>query len=64
MFVKEFDVAVIDSFRNFFSNLMRAPPLNHVQTSPSVLGFGARRRADEEIVLQLALEPIFLYVIG
>lgn len=30
MFIKEFDVSIIDTFRNFLSDLMRAPPLDHI----------------------------------
>jgi len=60
MLIKELDSAIIYSFGNIFSNLMRAPPLNHIQSCPPVLGFRATRRADEQRVSQLALEVILL----
>lgn len=60
MLIEEFDVAIIDALCNLFSNLMRRPALNHVQSRPSVLRLSARRRANEEIVLELSLEVILL----
>jgi len=39
--VEELDVAVVDALCNVLSDLVRAPPLDHVVARPSVLGFGA-----------------------
>ena len=63
MFIKEFDISVIDTLRNLLSDLMRTPSLNHIQPRPSVLRLSTRRSADEQIVLHLALEVILLHVV-
>jgi hypothetical protein len=38
MFIEEVDVAIIDAFGDLLANLMRRPPLDHVESRPSVLG--------------------------
>lgn len=60
MLVEELDVAIIDALRNLLSNLMRRPPLNHIQPRPSILRLRTRGRADEKIVLELPLEVVLL----
>jgi hypothetical protein len=42
MLIKELDIAIINALGNFFTDLMRTTPLNHIQARPSVLRFGAR----------------------
>lgn len=64
MLIEELDVAIVDTFCNLLADLMRRPTLNHVQTSPSVLSFSARRRTDEKIVLQLALKVVLFDMVG
>lgn len=64
MLVKEVYPALVDSFCNGFSDLMRTPPVNHIQSSPSILGLGSGGSAHEEGVSQLALEVILLDVVG
>jgi hypothetical protein len=64
MFVEELDVAVVDTLGNLLANLMRRPALDHVEASPSVLSLRARRSADEEVVLQLALEVVLFDMVG
>lgn len=63
MLIEEFDVAIVDPSRNLFSNLMRRPALNHIQSRPSVLRLSARRRANKKIVLELALKIILLNMV-
>jgi hypothetical protein len=64
MLVEELDVAIVDTLCNLFSNLMWRPALNHVQARPSILSLGTRRRADKEVVLELALEIVLLDMVG
>jgi hypothetical protein len=64
MFIEELDIAIVDPLCNFLANLMRRPALNHVQPRPSVLRLRARRRANKEVVFELALEVVVLYVVG
>jgi len=58
--VEELDVAVVDALCDVLADLVRAPPLDHVVARPSVLGLGAGRGADEEVVFELALEAVLL----
>lgn len=60
MFVEEIDAPLVDSFGNGLANLMRTPPVNHIQRCPSVLGLGSGGGAHEQRVLQLALKIILL----
>lgn len=62
--VEELDVAVVDALCDVLANLVRASPLDHVVARPSVLGLGAGRCADEEVVLQLALQAVLLDMVG
>jgi hypothetical protein len=64
MLVEELDVAVVDTLGDLFTNLMGRPALDHVEACPSVLSLSARRSANEEVVLQLALEVVLLDMIG
>jgi hypothetical protein len=64
MLVKELDIAIVDPLCNLLANLMRRPALNHVQPRPSVLRLRTRRRANEEVVFELALEVVVLDVVG
>lgn len=64
MLVKELDVAVVDSLCDIFADLVGASPLDHVVARPSVLGLGARRGTNEEVVLELALKAILLDMVG
>lgn len=63
MLIEELDVAVVDSLRDLLADLMRRPPLDHVELRPSVLRLGARRGTNEQVVLQLSLEVVLLDVI-
>ena len=62
--VKELDVAVVDSLCDIFADLVGASPLDHVVARPSVLGLGARRGTNEEVVLELALKAVLLDMVG
>jgi hypothetical protein len=64
MLVEELDVAIVNAFRNLFTNLMRRPALNHIQARPSVLSLCTRRCANKEVVLELSLEAILLDMVG
>ena len=64
MLVEELDIAIVDALGNILADLMRTPPLDHVEAGPAVLGLGPRRGAYEEIVLELALQSILLHVVG
>jgi len=63
MLIEEVDIAVVDSFCDFLSNLMRSSPLNHVEFCPSVLRFCSGRSTDEKVVLELSLQVVLLYVV-
>jgi hypothetical protein len=64
MLVEELDVTVVDPLCNLLANLMRRPALNHIQARPSVLRLSTRRGANEEVVLELALEIVLLNMVG
>ena len=64
MLVEEVDAPLIDTLRDRLADLVRAPPLNHVQRSPPVLGLGAGRRTHEQAVSQLTLQAVLLDVVG
>lgn len=64
MLVEEVDAPLVDALGDGLADLVRAPPLNHVEAGPPVLRLGARRRADEERVAELALEVVLLDVVG
>lgn len=40
MFVEEFDLPGIDTLGNFLADLVRGPPLDHIQSRPSILRLG------------------------
>ena len=60
MLIKELDLAIVDSLGDFFSDLVRATSLNHVQAGPAVLGLCAGGSTDKQVVLQLSLEVVLL----
>jgi hypothetical protein len=64
MLIEKFDVSVVDTLRNLFPDLMRRSPLDHVQTCPSVLGLGTRRRTDEKVIFQLTLQVVLFNMVG
>lgn len=64
MLVEEVDVSIVDSLSNFFPDLMRSSPLNHVQLRPSILRLRTRGCANEEVIFELALEAILLDMVG
>jgi hypothetical protein len=64
MLVEELDVAVVDALGDILADLVRASPLNHVVTRPSVLSLCTRRGAYEKVVLELALETVLLDMVG
>jgi hypothetical protein len=64
VFVEELDVAVVDPLCDILSDLVRASSLDHVVARPSVLGLGAGRGTNEEVVLELTLEAVLLYMVG
>ena len=49
MLVEELYIAVVDSLRDLLTDLMRRPPLDHIETGPSVLSLCAGGGPDEEI---------------
>jgi hypothetical protein len=63
MFIKELDIRLINTPGNLLSNLMRAPPLNHIQFRPTILRLSPGGRAHEKGVFHLSLQAILLYVI-
>lgn len=64
MLVEKVDASRVDSLGNILADLVRASSVDHVESSPSVLGLGTCRGADEEGVLHLALEVVLLNVVG
>lgn len=64
MLVEEVDAPLVDALGDGLADLVRAPPLNHVEAGPPVLRLGAGRRADEERVAELALEVVLLDMVG
>lgn len=62
--VEEVDATFIDTLGNGLSDLMRSAALNHVERCPAVLGLCAGGGADEERVLQLALQVVLLDMVG
>lgn len=63
MLIEELDVAIVDTLCDLLADLMRRPPLDHVELRPSVLSLGAGRGTNEQVVLQLSLEVVLLDVI-
>lgn len=64
MLVEKVDSAIVDTLRDRLTDLMRTPPVDHIQASPSVLCLGPGGRANEEGVSQLALKAVLLDVVG
>jgi hypothetical protein len=62
--VEELDVAVVDSLCDVLADLVGASPLDHVVARPSVLGLGAGRGTNEEVVLELSLQTVLLDMVG
>lgn len=63
MLIKKLNIARINSLCNLLSDLVRASPLNHVESGPAVLGLRAGRGSDEQAVLEFALEVVFFDVV-
>ena len=63
MLIKKLNIASIDSLCNLLPNLVRAPPLYHVESGPTVLGLGAGGGSDEQAVFEFALEVVFFDVV-
>jgi hypothetical protein len=63
MLIEELDISIVNALCDFLSDLMRTPPLDHIQSRPSVLCLSAGRRSNEQVVLQLSLEVVLLDVI-
>ena len=61
--IEELNLAIIDPLGNFFSDLVRATALNHVQASPSILRLCAGRGTHEEGIFELALQVVLLDVV-
>lgn len=64
MLVEELDPALVDPLGNSLANLVRTPPLNHIQACPPILRLGSGRSSNEQRVFQLALEAVFLDMVG
>ena len=64
MFVEELDPPLIDALGNLLADLVRGPPLNHIQFCPSILRLGTRRSADEQRVFELPLQVVLLHMVG
>jgi hypothetical protein len=63
MLIEKLDVAVIDSSGDVLADLVGGPPLDHIETRPSVFGFGARRSADEEVEFEFTLQIVFFNMV-
>ena len=63
MFVEEFDVAIVDTLRDVFADLVGRSSLDHVQSRPTTFGLCARRCSYEEVVLQLTLQIVLFDMI-
>lgn len=63
MLVKELDLPIVDSLGNFFSDLVRTPPFNHVQARPAVFRLRAGGSSHEEVILQLTFQFVLLDVV-
>lgn len=64
MLIKELDIPIINPLCNLLAHLMWRASLNHIQPRPSILRLRARRRANEEVILELALEVILLDMVS
>lgn len=64
MLVEEVDAARVDALGNVLADLVRASAVDHVEGGPSVLSLGTGRGANEERVLELALEVVLLDIVG
>lgn len=64
MLVEEVDSTLVDTLGDGLADLMRTSPVDHIKASPSVLGLGAGRGANEEGVLELSLEVVLLDIVG
>lgn len=64
MLVEEVDAARVDALGNVLADLVRASAVDHVESGPSVLSLGTGRGANEERVLELALEVVLLDIVG
>lgn len=62
--VEEVDTARVDALGNVLADLVRASAVDHVELGPSVLSLGAGGGADEQRVLELALEVVGLDIVG
>lgn len=64
MLIEKLDVAIVDASSNFLADLVRGPPLDHIETCPSVFGLSAGGGANEQVVFELALEVVFFNMVG
>lgn len=64
MLIKKLDVSIVDPPCNLLANLVRAATLNHVQSCPTILRLSTRRRANKQGVLEFALKPVLLDIVG
>ena len=61
--IKKVDLPSVQPLGNILSNLMRTPPLNHVQLSPSTLRLSTRRGTHEQSISHLSFEFVLLDVV-
>jgi hypothetical protein len=60
MLVEKLNLAIVDSLGDFFSDLVRTPPFNHVQARPAVFRLCAGRSSHEEVILELSFQFVLL----
>lgn len=58
MLIKKVDLSIIQPLGNLLSDLVRTPPLNHVQRRPPVLCLSTGRSTHEQRVPELALQVV------
>ena len=63
MLIKKVDLPAVQPLGDILSNLMRTPPLNHVQLSTSALRLSTRRGTHEQSVSHLSFEFVLLDVV-
>lgn len=62
--VEEVDATLVDTLGNVLADLMGRAAVDHVESSPAVLGLGTSGGTDEKAVLELALEAVLLDVVS
>lgn len=60
MLIEELDIPVVDPLRDLLADLVRTPPLDHVQPRPTVLDLRAGAGPHEEGVLELPFKRVLL----